>query len=240
MAEFADRIKRYFFTNPRELRFFLIIAASFALILSFDQWGGDKFSAVTGFSNYAIAFFVVCLSLALNVCAKRFVGLKMGMRVNFQPWWGGLIVSLMAVIATNGGIMLFLAGKSLASPIAALRLGKFRHREELKEHALILLAGATVNILFAGVLTLFAKNNPIAAKAIAFNVSYALYSLLPLPQLDGGMVFFYSRVIYIFCFVGLLGFISMINTSGSLVLSLIVALFAGATGALMYSKAGGN
>ena len=141
----------------------------------------------------------------------------------FNFW---LILPILLVFLSNGNIH-FAAISTLAIGVtAAHRLGKKYLQPSEAEIAKIALVGPVLNMLFALIVkTLFGLSG-IAGLFVSINIALAISNMLPIPKLDGGLIFFGSKLLYTFGIVFILGcafliyFLTMLPT---LILSLIFA-----------------
>jgi len=89
-------------------------------------------------------------------------------------------------------------------------LGVWTFRPDVKHEALIALAGPLCSLALAAIIKTVGMVIPFSSfvvdKFVAFNVLYALYTMLPIPPLDGFKVIWFGRLTWAFCFGAIFGF----------------------------------
>ena len=196
--------------KKEEWQDFWIVAFVFAFILSFNDWGAKTFSLGTGIANLFIAFIITTVSLLVHHFGQRLYAAKKGIQAEQRVWWPGLIIGLILVIFSNGAVKFFAATALFVHHVAAARVGRFFHALTDRAIGTAALAGPLFSIVFAVAIktfqNLFAPGWLLADKIFMFNVSFALFSMLPIPPLDGSRVFFASRALYAFTFGAAAGY----------------------------------
>lgn len=232
IVDLVDKIKRYFMFTPLEIRGLILAVLITAFVFSFKDWGyGDAFDFHVGLFNYFNAILIVTLSFLIHISVQRIWSLGIGYRLEWKMWTIGLMFSVILTFLTNGVVWLILPGGFIVHHLAGHRLGWFRYDINYWALGLIAVTGTFATIflvaLFKG-LSVFVAN-PLIEKLIAFNVAYALYSLIPLPPLDGSKTFYGSRMLYAFstsfiiAAAMLLGFLN-IGAGITLLLSFFIAI----------------
>jgi len=201
IVDLWDKIKRYFMFTPSELRNLTIAILVIAFIISFREWGsGDSVDLSAGFFNFFIAILIVALSFSVHISIQRVWSLGAGYKLEWKMWGFGLGIGLIFAFLTNGVIWLILPGGFIVHHLAGHRLGWFRYGISYWTLGLIGVVGPLASIFLAILfksLSLFVVS-PIIHKLIIFNVAYALYSMLPIPPLDGSRSFYGGRMLYVF------------------------------------------
>lgn len=198
--DLRDKIKRYFWFTPEEMRGFFITVLIIAFMFSFRDWGDKEFNFILGFYNFFNALLIVLLSLLVHESAHRIAGLQIGFRVEYKGWFVGLIIGLVLTFITNGNFWFFIAsGGIFLHHLAQHRLGYFRYGINMWAQAGICFWGILVTLLLASffkAMLLIMPNNVSLYKAMVFNVVLALFSLVPIPPLDGSRIFFGNMYLY--------------------------------------------
>ncbi|MBI1934971.1 hypothetical protein HYS31_00880 [Candidatus Woesearchaeota archaeon] len=200
VVDLKDKIKRYYGFSRHELRGLAIAILVIAFVISFKEWGADKFNPSIGIFNFFKAILIVALSLLVHDAGQRIWGLAIGYQPEFKMWSFGLLIALIAAFISNGNIWLILPGGFLLHHLAGHRLGWFRYGINYFGQAMVALAGPLFSlmlVIFLKILYIFFPD-PLIEKAIMFNVVYAITSMLPLPPLDGSKIYFGSRMLYAF------------------------------------------
>ena len=230
VVDLADKIKRYFMFTPLEIRSLIIAVLITAFVFSFREWGyGDNFSLRIGAFNYFNAILIVGLSFLVHISIQRIWSLGIGYRQEWKMWTFGLLLSLIMVFLTNGAIWLILPGGFFVHHLAGHRLGWFRYDINYWALGLIAVTGTFATIFFAALfkaLGVFVANSLIE-KFITFNIAYALYSLIPLPPLDGSRTFYGSRMLYAFSTSFILAAAILLSSSIGVGIALLSSFFIG-------------
>ena len=151
---------------------------------------------------------------------------KMFYNLTFMLFNFWLILPILLVFLSNGNIHFAAVSLLAVSVTAAHRLGKKYLQPSEMEVAKIALVGPVLNILFALIVkTLFGLSG-IAGLFVSINIALAISNMLPIPKLDGGLIFFKSKLLYLFSIVFVLGcafLIYFLTILPTLILSLIFA-----------------
>lgn len=230
IVDLIDKIKRYFMFTPLEIRSLIIAILITAFVFSFKEWGyGAEFSFGVGMFNYFNAILIVTLSFLVHMCIQRVWSLGIGYRLEWKMWTFGLLFALIMAFLTNGAIWLILPGGLIVHHMAGHRLGWFRYGINYWTIGLIAVTGIFATILLAAlfkVLSAFVTNSLIE-KAISFNIAYALYSLIPLPPIDGSRTFYGSRMLYAFSTSFIVTAALLLSLNLGVSISLLSAFFIG-------------
>ena len=200
IADFFDKIRRYYKFTHHEVRGLIIAIIAIAFIISFKEWGRTSFDATAGFYNLFNAVLIVALSILIHDFGQRIWGLSIGYRIEFKMWTFGLLAALIIAFVSNGSLWLIVPSGFMLHHIAGHRLGWFRYDINYFGQAMVALAGPLFTLMLIILLKTFNSlfPNPLLQKAIVFNVVYAITSLLPIPPLDGSKIYFGSRMLYAF------------------------------------------
>ena len=68
LIDMRGKIKRYYKFTPSELRGFIISILVLSFIISFKEWGKDRFSFTVGLFNWFNAALIVTLVLIIYKC----------------------------------------------------------------------------------------------------------------------------------------------------------------------------
>ncbi len=199
--DLRDKIKRYFAFSPEEIRGLIITILAIAFMFSFRDWGEKEFNFIVGIRNLFDAVLIVGLSLLVHESTHRIAGLQIGFRVEYQAWFVGLIIGVILTFITQGVFWFFIApGGILLHHLAQHRLGYFRYGINMWAQAGICFWGILVTLLLASffkAMLLLMPNNVLLYKAMVFNIVLAIFSLLPIPPLDGSRIMFGSTGLWI-------------------------------------------
>ena len=205
MSEMLDRIKKYFTFDLEEIKGVIISSLILGFMISFGEWGVERFSFVYGLYNLIGGILIAVSSVLFHVSVQKIIGLKLGFSVKYKMWWYGLFIGLIVTFVTNGKIWwLIIPGGIICSIIGKYRLGKFRYGLNYSALGIIGIVGPLASIIFGTIfknLDIFLGiTHPLIEKIFIFNLVYAICTMLPIPPLDGQLTFFASRVCYVFLF----------------------------------------
>lgn len=230
IVDLKDKIKRYYGFTPLEARSLAIAILVTAFVFSFKEWGyGSAFDFKIGFFNYFNAILIVALSFLVHISVQRIWALATGFRLEWKMWSFGLLFALIMAFLTNGFIWLIIPGGIILHHMGGHRLGWFRYDINYWALGLTTATGTIATIIL--VMTFKALgafvSNSLIDKLIIFNIAYALFSLLPIPPLDGSRIFYGSRMFYVFL-ASFAIIVSLLLFSGIGVgISLLLSFFAG-------------
>ena len=237
IVDLADKIKRYFKFTPLEIRSIIIAIVVVAFIISFSEWGkGNVFDVKAGLFNWFNAVLIVALSFLVHISAQRIWALAIGYRVEWKMWSFGLLFGLIMAFLTNGGFWLVLPGGIIVHHMAGHRLGWFRYGINYWAVGLIAVTGPFATIVFAAMFKALSVIvvNSLIQKVIVFNIAYAIFSLIPIPPLDGSRTFFGSRMLYAFSVSGIIAAAVLLSLNISVGLAIISSFFIGVALWLLY------
>ena len=229
LVDLADKIKRYYFFTAAELRGLIISILVIAFIISFKDWGKEGVNIALGLFNLFNAILIVALSMLVHISAQRIWSLITGYRLEWRMWGFGLLLGLIAVFLSNGSIWLILPGGVLVHHMAGHRLGWFRYGINYWALALIALLGPLASISLAVLFKALSGFvfNSLIEKIITFNIVYALFSILPIPPLDGSRTMFGSRLLYAFSTAAIVAAAILLFLNINLWLAVVSSFFIG-------------
>lgn len=201
LTDMKDKIRKYYKFTPYEARGLTIAIIVVGFIISFKEWGADKFSFSVGLFNLFNAILIAALSIMIHDAGQRIWGLAIGYRIEFRMWTFGLVVAVAIAFISRGNIWLIVPGGFMLHHLAGHRLGWFRYGVNYFGQAMIALAGPLFTLMLIIMLkgiSAFFPGNLLMEKAIMFNVVYLITNMLPVPPLDGSKIFFGSRMLYAF------------------------------------------
>lgn len=205
MGRFVDmggKLKRYYRFSPSELRGFIISILVLSFIVSFREWGRERFSLISGLFNWFNAALIVTLVFIVYNFVQRIAGWSVGYNAEYKMWTIGLLIGLIVAFVSRGRIWVLLPGGVLIHHLAGHRLGHFRYGLNYFQHGMVAVAGTfaliTMAALFKILNTVFYSS--LLDKLILFCVVFAIYDIMPIPPLSGSRLFFGSRMTYAFMF----------------------------------------
>lgn len=194
--ELWERIKRDFRFEKDEVVGLLVSSLAFGFIFFYN------FRDTLG--NFIASVVIVAISLVFHIAAQKIVGLHLGVKVEYKLWWYGILAGLIAVFVSNGKVWwLIVPGGVVCSLIAKYRLGRFYYGLNYVVLGAVGWTGPVASIIFA---SLFKNLNmyflsvpiPLFQKIFIWNLVFAVFSLIPIPPLDGHYTFFAGRLTYAF------------------------------------------
>ena len=227
VVDLWDKLKRYFAFTSNEVKGLVIAILATAFIISFNDWGkGSEVNISSGFFNFFNAILIVTLSFLVHISMQRVWSLGTGYRLEWRMWGFGLLLGLIFVFLTNGKFWLILPGGIIVYHLAGHRLGWFRYGINWWALGLIALMGTFATMLLALVFKAISGFfvNALMQKMITFNIVYAMYSLLPIPPLDGSKTFYGSRMLYAFSTAGLVAAAVMLTLNISILIAVAASL----------------
>ncbi|MFH0868556.1 MAG: hypothetical protein V1831_04555 [Candidatus Woesearchaeota archaeon] len=237
IVDLWDKVKKYFKFTPSELRGLIIAILVIAFIISFREWGyGRVFSLRIGLFNYFNAILIVALSFLIHISVQRIWALGTGYRLEWKMWSIGLLIGLIMAFLTNGLFWLILPGGFMVHHLAGHRLGWFRYGINYWAVGLIAVTGPVATIALAAIFKAVSGLvvNSLIEKVIMFNIAYAVYSIVPIPPLDGSRTFYGSRMLYAFSTAGIVAAAILLNLNISVWIAVISSFFIGIVLWLLY------
>ena len=210
-AELRYRIRDFFRFSPRELRDLFIAMAVIAFAFAYDD-GSETFSLSYWLFNYVKIFFMVALAFFVHESAHKIMGLSLGIRTEYKLWTMGVYITLLCTFLFQGKVYIIIPGGVMFYHMAIQRLGHFRYGLNLLSCGIIGAMGPIANLVMATFWETLAINGimPDLFHQMTFiNLYYAVFSMLPLPNLDGISLFFASRMNYVFFFSILVSYIGL-------------------------------
>ena len=199
-------IKKHFTFSWDEIKSIIVTVFFLGFMFSFREWGtGESFNFGAGIYNWINSGIVVLLALLIYISCQRIMGIRKGYRTEYRMWFWGLLVGLAFTFATLGYFVLAFLGIVIIYHLEGHRLGSFRYGLNYKDLGVISLSGPLALIIFALIFKIisFASASPLVQKFTVVCVMMASVNMLPIPWIDGGNVFFASRTLWVFSFVGI-------------------------------------
>jgi Zn-dependent protease len=193
--------------NKKEFRNLIIAIIILTIVFAFD----DKSSAFVlsnWLTNFIRILVVVFITLTISRSAQKLVATRYGVETEYQIWSLpkfkhikflpiGPILAILITILSNGKFYFAAIDQFNLIEKKGRRLGtNYPHTTEF-ESAKIAVVGPLANMVFALILSLI-NGSGIFSQLIFVNWVYAIYSMLPIPNLDGSKIFFGSWRLYIF------------------------------------------
>ena len=206
-----DKVKRYYPFNVEEIKALIITTVVLTFIIAFND-GRSEFFLPSWLANYGFLFIGVALSVLFHETGHRLLAFPAGFRVEYQLWWWGLGIGVILAILSKGNIWVLVPGGIWAHHMVIHRLGFFRYGPNTLAAGVIALSGPVASVIFATIiktinLIFFNGGSAFLETLFIFNLAYAIWSLIPIPPLDGSKLFFYSRLTFSFVFGCVFGYV---------------------------------
>jgi len=237
----------------KEIRDLIIVAFIAAFVLSFNEWGINTFSFLTGIKNLSISFAFCMIVYIVYIFAQKLSAKYYEYEVNFEmlqiekrirsirrktTFPIGPIITVLITLISAGKFFFIVLNSFTLVPNEELRTGRKWTGVKEFEEAQVALAGPMSLIVLLILFKILVYFNPIFEKGMFIASTIMIFNMLPLPKVDGSKIFFGSRTLYVtglafgISFVLLLFYLSIIQT---IMLALIIALAMGI--AYLYSVA---
>jgi hypothetical protein len=232
MGDFLLRVKVHFKFSKEEVRTFFITSIISAFIISFRKWGAVTFDPIQGVTNLLLSFVFVVLFLFIHISAQKLLAIKLGYLATYTYWLNGLFIGLILAFVTYGFVPVLFTGSVIVDTIPRLRLGRFRYGLNYKDLAKISFAGPFANIILLALLKPFyvwqgasAGFHNFVYDLIWINILLAVFAMLPFKNTSGLNIIVSSRIVYVYCFVFVIGYSLLVLAAGtfSLILSAVLA-----------------
>jgi len=228
--------------DKKELKHIVISIILLGFIFGFD----DKMPAFVlsnWISNFIFIALIVAFSLIFHEMAHKFIASRNNAITKYSLWsidryglgrssklpakfWGftvnniyiGAFIALFLAIVSKGMFIFAAIGQTIIEPDKIKGIGSKYKLLANFEIASIALVGPLASLLLALIFNILGFK-----QGVEVNSLLAIYSMLPLPKLDGINILFNSRFFYIFSFIFILSGIILLQNASSLV-SLIISL----------------
>jgi hypothetical protein len=248
---FTYYLKNYLKFEKKEIRDILVTAFCLGFILSFKNWGGAYFDIGVGLKNLIGMFLVALFCMLVAIFVQKLIAIKIGYKAKYKMWILGLLIGVYICFISDGDWYLLLPGGMIISTLELHRIAKHRKMLRLRDKSLILFFGPFTFIVLAYLFRAFfiaGATNLLVERAIILNMALAIYTILPIPQLEalvprlhfketanlnGFEIFYWSKTVYIFSLLFIIVLASMLFWT-NIISALFVAAILAAIMALIY------
>ena len=200
-----DKIRRYAPFNNKELMWLGVSVIVLTIIVGFDD-GSETFDFANYANNMLISLVVVVLAVLIHESAHRIAAPNLGYRIEFRPFFFGLLGGLILAFMSYGKVIFLAYGSFFIDMKEKHRLGYFRHYLGYFDNGKIAIFGPLANLVAAMVFKGFGfLPEPFIEKFVFINVLFAVTNMLPIPPLDGAHVMYSSRHLYPFAMAAIIG-----------------------------------
>ena len=233
-AETKARIKEFYGFNQHEYYSLTVVILVTAFVFSFNDWGGEGFNLIQGLENLWWMVLVVAITFFFRLSCQKIYGLAEGHKVEFKPWWTGVIIMVVLAFMSAGisrgkfVLPLFLVGGVSISLMIKQRLGEFRYGFSNWEQGIISMWGVYANLILAILFAIgvFAwPQSYFFKQGLYFNLILPLCGLIPIPQQEGLNIIFAARWLYLAAFILILlaAVLLLTHTFGGLIFAVVFA-----------------
>jgi hypothetical protein len=221
------RLKQFFRFQKEEVKHFVITTLVVALIFGYDD-GREVFDPVFWLSNFILILLIVGFTFFVHIGAQKVFALQQGYLAEYRMWTSGLIFGVGVTLLSGGAWYLILPGGIFMQHMAIQRLGKFRYGTNVKAMGNIAATGSIANLVVATFAVAMSRQLGILPEffdlVAMINFYVLIFMLLPLPRLPGLMLFYSSRLVYVFIFSTLAAYVILVRFN---VYSWLLSLIAG-------------
>jgi hypothetical protein len=210
MPFIKQRLNRFWHLSASEFKDYIITILVITFIFGFN----DK-SATFNFAkwslHFALTFILVAISIYCNIMAIKGTALSRGVMHEYKIWTPGLVIGIIITLISNGNIYILLFSTPVFTYTPIHRLGKFRYGLNIKDEGVSAMMGAIAHFVLATIGLLIGSQLGIAPEIFLFfatmNFWLMIFNLLPIPRMPGFMVFYYSRLVYVFISTTLIAYL---------------------------------
>ncbi len=219
------------------------------LMFGFDD-GAKTFILKDWLINLLKIIFLVAISILIREGVIKLVALSKNVESIYQIWninriWFGgygkikkgipmgIILAILFIFISKGKFFFTAIGIHELKEKLVARTGNKKIFLEYFEEALIVLSGVITHVLLVVIAILISKSLGInLVNFTKINFYMALFSLLPLSNLDGSKIFFGSIILWLFTLIFVI--ISFLFLKYGLLLEIIIAFIVAFIGILIY------
>ena len=176
--------RRHLKFSQNETVAILICSLISAFVLSFSDWGADKFDFGTGIRNLILTVIIVLFSLMFKFSIQKYFCRIKGYEVHFKPWYIGYIFGILFIFVTNGNFI-FLAFGGLVFALAEhIKFGEREQFLSFSEMGWLSMLGPVANLtlaLFGKLISSVPLDEFAVSKFIYVNLWLTVFGIVPLP-----------------------------------------------------------
>ena len=209
IAEWKYRIRDSFYFTATEWKDILITILAISFAFAYND-KSEVFNLAYWFANFGKVFFIVAIAIMIHIIVQKISALYIGFRAEYKLWSTGVYITILATLLTQGKIYIILAGGITFFHMTMLRLGHFRYGLNLTTSGMVAALGPLANLVLATFWETLALNGiyPQFFHQMTFiNLYIAVFTMLPIPKLDGFNTFYGSRLLYAYFFSFLVAYI---------------------------------
>lgn len=199
------KIRKFAPFSKKELTWIGASILIMAFIVGFDD-GSGSFNTATYLSNMGISLVAVAIAVIVHEMAHRIAAPNLGYKIEFKPFFFGIIGGLILTFMTYGKVIFLAYGSFYLDIMEKHRLGYFRHYLGYFDNGKVALAGPLANLVAAMVFkSMVFLPEALVSKLVFVNVLFAITNMLPIPPLDGAHVLWSTKTLYPFIMASVIG-----------------------------------
>lgn len=221
-----DKLGRYYPFNRKELLWLGVSVFALTFIVGFND-GHAEFIASRFFGNLLISFIAVIIAVFIHESAHRIVAPNLGYRLEFKPFFFGILGGIILAFMTYGHVIFLAHGSFYLDIMQKHRLGYFRHYLGYFDNGKVAIAGPLANLAAAMVFKMLTFiPEALLSKIIFVNVLFAITNMLPIPPLDGAHVMYATKTVYPFLMAAIIGAAALLLLPGVSLWMVLAGAFA--------------
>jgi Zn-dependent protease len=210
MGELWFRIRDFFKYTKLERRDLILSIIIITFVFAYDD-KREEFNLIYWAGHFLLTFLIVALAFLVHTGTQKVFALQQGFIAEYRAWPLGLAISAMFALITGGKWYVLLPGAIYLIHVPILRLGKWRYGTNIVAQGMVAASGAIGNLIFATFALAIGAQLGFLPELFLWvatiNFWILIFSLMPLPRMDGLHLFFMSRLAYIFIVSTLLAYV---------------------------------
>ncbi len=229
-----SKLKRYAPFTRKELGWLGVGILIMMFIVGFDD-GRPEFNFASYSANMLLGLVAVVVAVFVHESAHRIVAPNLGYKLEFKPFFFGLLGGLIISFMSYGKVIFLAYGSFYLNIMEKHRLGYFRHYLGYFDNGKVAIAGPLANLVAAMIFkSMLFLPDALVEKLVFVNVLFAITNMLPIPPLDGAHVMYATRTLYPFAMALVVGAAALllipsvawwVAILGSLCIAVIYSIF---------------
>ena len=240
--ELKQRVRKFCTFDSRELKNIFAAILVLTFIWGFND-GHETFEVVRWTAHLFGVLIMSTIAVFTQIFVQKVFAVYHGYKMEFRAWPVGLVLGVIVTFITRGNFPLMLVGGPTVMHLSRLRVGEFRYGLNTLQTAVSAFFGPLANIVVAMFLKaviwqIMGIQWAWLDEFFIFSMAFAVYSMLPIPPLSGILVYYGLKLLYIFGFAAMLGYILLIVIFGyySLIWAFIIGVVVWGSYNLFFEK----
>jgi hypothetical protein len=229
-------VKKYFSFTAKEMQQLAVSTLVLGFMFSFQEWGVESFNLTYGVFSLFNASLVVLVALLVHIMAQKIYAVYKGYKAVYHWNTKALAIGLLIAFVSDGTLLIAVPGAVIVQLVERFRVGKRWGGSQKRDEAAICFVGPFANIILALIFKSLVSSgftNPLMEKLVLVSTMIAIFSILPIPTLEGFTIFYHSRSWGIFSILFIIGVSTLMYTMGFWQ-ALFTALIVSAVAAIIY------